>query len=172
MNMRIILLLIAGLINHAAYAQRPIKSTDSLFITGKVKNPTTFTLADLDTFPKVQIKAPITYNQQGGPRDSLTGMLGIPFKTLLQSVEFDSEGSKYLNEFYFVFTASDGYRVVFSWNEVYTSEAANSFFIVTEIDGKKLKDMEQRIYFISNADSKRGNRRIKGLKTIELRRID
>jgi hypothetical protein len=170
--MRIILLLIAGLINYTASAQRPIKSTDSLFITGKVKNPTTFTLADLDTFLKIPIKAPITYNQQGEALDSLTGMLGIPLKTLLQSIQYNSGESKYLNEFYFVFTASDGYRVVFSWNEVYTSGAANSFFIVTEIDGKKLNDLEQRIYFISNADSKRGNRRIKGLKTIELRRID
>lgn len=170
--MRITFLIIALLINSASFAQKTIKTTDSLVITGKVKNPTTFTLADLDTFLKVPIKAPITYNQQGEPRDSLTGMRGIPLKSLLQSIKFDSDEKKYFNEFYFVFVASDEYRVVFSWNEIYTSEAGNNFFIVTEIDGKKLKDMEQRIYFISNADSKRGNRRIKGLKTIDVRQID
>ena len=64
------------------------------------------------------------------------------------------------DRFYFVFIASDGYRVVFSWNEIYNTETGNNFFIVTEMEGKKLYDVDQRIIFISTADLKTGRRYI------------
>jgi hypothetical protein len=38
--------------------------------------------------------------------------------------------------------------------------------------GKKLKDLEQRIMFISAADLKAGRRYIKGLEKIEVKRIE
>ncbi|MBK9592619.1 MAG: hypothetical protein IPO32_14365 [Crocinitomicaceae bacterium] len=67
-----------------------------------------------------------------------------------------------MNEFYFIFTASDGYKVVFSWNEIYNSHAGNQFFILTEMEGKKIGEMNQRIVFISTADLQTGRRYIKG----------
>ena len=172
MKLRIAILLFAVLTNYSVIAQNSIRPTDSLFVTGKIKNPLIFTLADLDTFPKTVIKTPITSSQNREAKDTLTGMSGIPIKTLLKSIQYIYDESKQLNEFYFVFVASDGYRVVFSWNELYTSNTGNNFFIVTEIDGKKLQDLEQRIFFIPNTDLQRGNRKIKGLKTIEVRQIE
>ena len=76
------------------------------------------------------------------------------------------------DRFYFVFIASDGYRVVFSWNEIYNTETGNNFFIVTEMEGKKLYDVDQRIIFISTADLKTGRRYIKGLEKIEVRQLE
>jgi hypothetical protein len=172
MKWRMALLLFAVLTTYSAIAQSSIRATDSLFIVGKVKNPIVFTLADLDTFPKTPIKTLVRDIQTGETKDTLTGMSGIPIKTLLASVKYMYDAPKQLNEFYFVFIASDGYRVVFSWNELYTSNTGNNFFIVTEIDGKKLEDLEQRIFFIPNSDLERGNRKMKGLKTIEVRQIE
>ncbi|MEX1188156.1 MAG: hypothetical protein WED33_02795 [Bacteroidia bacterium] len=172
MKIRIICSILGVLLNYSVIAQRETNPTDSLFVTGKVKNPSIFTLTSLDTFPKVPIKAPIIFNQKGEARDTMRGLFGIPIKALLQSIQFDYNKPRELNEYYFVFSASDGYRVVFSWNEIYSTDAGNNFFIVTEIDGKKLIELEQRIFFVSTNDLKRGNRQIKGLKTIEIRQID
>ena len=163
---------IAILTNFSVNAQRTIPQTDSLRVTGKIKNPTVFTLADLDTFPKTAIKDQIIYNHNGEVKDTLTGMSGIPLKTLLASILYVYDKPKFLNEFYFVFIASDGYRVVFSWNEIYNTETGNKFFIVTEMEGKKLNDLGQRILFISTGDLKTGRRYIKGLEKIDVRQLE
>jgi len=172
MKIKILILTLAILTNYSVNAQRTIPPTDTLFVTGKIKNPATFTLANLDTFPKTDIKDQVIYNQNGEIKDTLTGMRGIPLKTILASILYVYAKPKFLNEFYFVFIASDGYKVVFSWNEIYNTETGNNFFIITEIEGKKLKDLGQRIQFISTADLKTGRRYIKGLKRIEVKQIE
>ena len=172
MKISIFFFIIAILTNFSVNAQRTIQPTDSLRVTGKVKNPTTFTLAELDTFPKTSIKDQIISNQKGEVKDTLTGMSGIPLRNLLASILYIYDKPKFLNEFYFVFIASDGYRVVFSWNEIYNTATGNNFFIITEIEGKKLKDLGQRILFISTADLITGRRYIKGLEKIEVRQLE
>jgi len=131
-----------------------------------------FKLADLAKFPQEAIKDQVIYNHKGEVKDTLTGMKGIPLKALLASVEYDYEKPKTLNEFYFVCIASDGYKVVFSWNEIYNTETGNSFFIVTRLEGKELKKIDQRIVFISTADLKTGRRYIKGLSKIEVKQVE
>jgi hypothetical protein len=91
---------------------------------------------------------------------------------LLASILYVYDKPKFLNEFFFVFIASDGYRVIFSWNEIYNTETGNNFFIVTEMEGKKLKYLGQRILFISTGDLKTGRRYIKGLEKIEVRQLE
>ena len=98
-------------------------------------------------------------------------MKGVPLKDFLKDVKFNYNKSKELNEFYFVFTASDGYRVVFSWNEIYNSEAGNSFYIITEMKGKSMKELDQRIVFLSSKDLKSGRRYIKCLQSIEVKKL-
>lgn len=172
MKIRIQILIITLLTNYSLIAQRIIPPTDSLIVTGKITNPTTFTLADLDTFPRTVIKDQIIYNQKGEIKDTVTGMSGISLKSLLASIQYIYDKPKFLNEFYFVFIASDGYKVVFSWNEIYNTETGNNSFIVTEMGGKKLKELDQRILFISTADLKTGRRYIKGLEKIDVKQVE
>ena len=172
MKFRILLLSIAIWTNYLAISQRTVPQSDSLRIFGQVMNPTTFSLADLDTFPTSVIKDQIMFNQNGEVKDTLTGMIGIPLKALLSSIQYRYDKPRELNEFYFIFTATDSYRVVFSWNEIYNTEAVNHFFIVTELEGKKIGAMEQRILFISSTDLKIGRRFIKGLSKIEVQRLE
>lgn len=98
-------------------------------------------------------------------------MRGIPLKTLLNPVSYVYEHPRVLNEFYFVLITSDGYKVAFSWNEIYNTEAGDQYFMVTELKGQNLQDLEQRIIFVSTANFKTGRRYIKGLKSIEARQL-
>lgn len=152
-------------------AQKTIPTADTLKIYGEVKNPMVLSLTQLDTFPKTAIKDQIIYNHNGEVKDTLTGLIGVPLKTIMASIEFIYDKPRELNEFYFVMIATDGYKVVFSWNEIYNSELGNNFFIITEMEGKPLNDISQRILFISTADFKPGRRYIKGLEKIEVRRV-
>ena len=152
--------------------QRVISPSETLKIEGKIKAVKTISITQLDSFPKVAINDQTLYNHKGEAKGSAKNMKGVLLKTILADVKFDFEKPKELNEFYFVFVSTDGYKVVFSWNEIYNTEAGNNFYIVTEMEGKKLKDMEQRILFISTADLKSGRRYIKALEKIQVKRVD
>lgn len=166
------LILLFFLTSYSVNAQRTITPSESLKIEGKIKTGATFTIADLEMFEKVEINDQKLFNHNGEAKGNLSKMKGVLLKTVLKSIEFDYQKPKELNEFYFVFVATDGYKVVFSWNEIYNTEAGNNFYIITEMDGKKLKDMDQRIAFISTADLKSGRRYIKALEKIEVRRVE
>ncbi len=153
-------------------AQRVIPPTDSLHIIGQVKMPVHYSLSDLDHFPKTKLPDQLIYNQKGEIKDTLTKLEGVALKTILEKVEFQVEKPKELNEFYFVFIASDGYKVVFSWNEIYNTAVGDQCYVVTSSEGKALAQMEDRILFISSADIKTGRRHIKGLHRIEVKRVE
>jgi hypothetical protein len=68
-----------------------------------------------------------------------------------------------------VATASDGYRVVFSWGELYLSPIGDGALVVYERDGAPLDDGEGRIALVSLKDTRPGPRHVKWLQSIELR---
>jgi tRNA U34 2-thiouridine synthase MnmA/TrmU len=123
-------------------------------------------------FQKLLFADQTLYNHKGEVKSTVKNMKGVLLKTVLESIEFEYDKPKELNEFYFVFVATDGYKVVFSWNEIYNTEAGNNFYIVTELEGKKMKDMDQRMLFISTADLKSGRRYIKALEKIQVKRVE
>ena len=165
------LLVILFLATSIGHAQRTVAPSLTLKIEGKIKAEKTFSITELDTFATVAIADQTLYNHKGEVKSTVKNMKGVLLKTVLESIEFDYDKPKELNEFYFVLVATDGYKVVFSWNEIYNTEAGNSFYIVTEMEGKKMKDMEQRILFISTADLKSGRRYIKALEKIQVKRV-
>ena len=153
-------------------AQRTVSPSQTLKIEGKVKAEKTFSIADLEAFPKTVIPDQTLYNHKGEVKSTVKNLKGVLLKTVLAGTEFVYDKPKELNEFYFVFVAADGYKVVFSWNEIYNTEMGNNFYIVTEMEGKKMNDMDQRILFISTADLKSGRRYIKALEKIEVKRAE
>ena len=153
-------------------AQRTVTPSESLKIEGKIKAEKVFSITELDAFSKVAISDQTLYNHKGEIKSTVKNMKGVLLQTVLESIQFDYEKPRELNEFYFVFTATDGYKVVISWNEIYNTENGNHFYIVTEMEGKKMKDIEQRILFIATADLKSGRRYIKALQKIEVKRAE
>ena len=91
---------------------------------------------------------------------------GVLLKNILDSVRFDYEKSNFLNRYYFLFVAADGYKTVFSFNEVYNTEVGNSLYIVTEIGGKNVQDVSNRVLMLSTKDIKSGGRNMKWLTRI------
>ena len=155
-----------------AMAQKTLIPTSSFKITGNIKAEMSYTIAQLDSFPKTCFQDQIIYNHKGEIKDTLSTIKGVPLKEILQPIIYTYEKPKELNEFYFVLTASDNYKIILSWNELYNTELGNSFFIITEMKGKKITEMEQRIAFISIADIKTGRRYLKNLQSIEVKRLE
>jgi hypothetical protein len=81
-------------------------------------------------------------------------------------VAFEYEYSRLLGQYYFLFEASDGYKIVFSFNEVYNTEIGNNLYIVTEIDGKDASETTNKVLLLSTKDIKGGSRNVRWLSKI------
>ena len=99
-------------------------------------------------------------------------MKGVLLKPILDSLHFKAEKPKDLSAFYLVFVASDDYKVVFSWNEIFNTPVGEQLYLIVEKDGKPLSEMDERILLASVSDLKSGRRYVKGLKKIIVGKVE
>jgi len=74
---------------------------------------------------------------------------GVLLKDILEKIEIDSENPRVLSEYYFVCIASDNYKVVFSWNEIFNNDLGKSIYILNGNDGKPASALDNRIALVS-----------------------
>lgn len=155
-----------------ALAQRNVVPTEKFRVFGKVKSEYTFTVADLEKYAAKPIPDRVIYNHKGEIKDTIKNLKGVLLTEVLAKVDFVYDKPKTLNEFYFVVSASDGYKVVFSWNEIYNTETGNNLYFITSMGGKKLSELPERIVLLAASDLKSGRRYIKSVEKIEVKQAD
>jgi hypothetical protein len=126
-------------------AQKPIPTTENFTIEGKVKKEMAVSIADLSSYKSYSIDSIIITNHLGERRSTLKKVTGVLLKDILDKIEIDSENPKALSEYYFVCIASDNYKAVFSWNEIFNNLAGKAVYIITAQDGKPASALDNRI---------------------------
>ena len=153
-----------------AFSQKEIKSTDSFTILGEIKSQKTVMLSDLSQWKTHDIGDVVITNHTGERRGEAKQLKGVLLRDVLESIEIKSESPKQLSELYFVCKATDGYKVVFSWNEIHNNKVGDAVFIITEKEGKPARQLPESILLLSPQDFKTGRRHIKSLQVIEVKR--
>ena len=148
-----------------------IAPTENFTIEGKVKKAMTFSLADLSTYKTYGLDSIVITNHLGERKSSLKKVKGVLLKDILDKIEIDTESPKVLSEYYFVCIASDNYKVVFSWNELFNNDIGKSVYIITSQDGEWAYRLDNRIALISPKDQMTGRRYVKGLQKIIVERV-
>lgn len=158
------LTIILTLISFSGMAQTT-PPTDALVVSGKVKSERTFTLADIQKIKSISLE---NINTSCSPKkkEEAKNVKAILVKDLLDSVKYQYSSPKMLHRFYFQFEGSDGYTVVYSFNEIYNTDTGNHLYLVTEMNGQDFTQMENRILLLTTSDIKPGSRNIKGLARI------
>ncbi len=148
-----------------SYPQIVDEKTTQFLITGKVKQEKVINLTDLNNFPSHELK---NTNTSCSPKKEENTKLvkAVLVKNILDSVRFDYNKPRQLGQFYFLFVASDGYKIVFSFNEIFNTEVGNQLYVVTELDGVKAEDLNASVLMLSTKDLKGGSRNVKGLSKI------
>lgn len=152
-------------------AQRTIQPTDSIIISGSIKKERVITTAQLERLPSVPLQNHVITNHRGEVKDTLTGLQGVSLKVLLDSVEFIYDKPKELSQYAIVLVASDGYTVVYSWNELFNSPTGGTVFLLTMVNGKPLHLCSERLYSLCVSDINSGRRFVKGLSAIHIKRL-
>lgn len=79
-------------------------------------------------------------------------------KDVFSHTVFSVSSPKLLSQLYFVFSGADGYKVVYSWNELYNTLVGDQVFIVMEKNGIKAAQLPDAIQMVSMMDFKTGRR--------------
>lgn len=153
------------------FGQETNVPTSSFTISGDVKSPVTIQIIDLMKWTVVAIGDVTITNHLGDKKSETRGLKGVLFKDVISSAEINAASPKVLSEFYFVCKASDGYTVVYSWNELFNTAVGDTVYIVTEKNGKPASAMEDAILMISPKDFKTGRRQVKSLASVEVKRV-
>ncbi len=125
-----------------AQAQTCIQPTTEFTITGQVAQEVKFSFTDLQKMPEMEIGSLDISNHAGEKRGTASDMKGVLVKAVLKDLKFKNETPRQLSEFYLTFVASDGYKAVFSWNEIFNSPTGDHLYLVTEKAEKKIGEMD------------------------------
>ena len=158
------------LLSTASLAQDKVAVTETVVVKGAVEKEVTITVAQLAAMADKALPDVAITNHLGEPKSKSTGLRGVLVREVLNAVTIKAESPKILSEYYLVFVASDGYTVVYSWNELFNSPTGDNCFFITAKDGKKLAEMPDRILMLTPTDVRTGRRNIKSLSRIVVAR--
>lgn len=154
-------------------AQHPdVPVTNEFHISGAVKKELTFSIQDILRFKQDSLGDVVIKNKRGEDKSVAKNIKGVLLKTLLDSAGIVADKPKEYSELYIILIASDGYKNVYSWNELFNNEVGNHVYVVTEMDGKLIGEMYDRILVLSLSDINSGRRHLKGLAKVVVRKVD
>ncbi|MEZ5532482.1 MAG: molybdopterin-dependent oxidoreductase [Steroidobacteraceae bacterium] len=145
--------------------------TTRVTVTGAVEHPLDLAVADLGRLPPHRITEVPLICQSGANRGKLENIRGVRLRDLLDSATIVAPGHNDVKKMVIIATASDGYKVVFSWSELFNSPVGDGVVVFFERNGMPLADDEGRIALVSAADIRTGPRHVKWLQGIEVRKI-
>jgi hypothetical protein len=154
-----------------ATAQKNNTATNEFAITGEVKAPLKFSLKLATGFTSHSTDSIVIYNHLHERKRAIHNIKGILLKDVLEKAGLNEDKPKLFSEFYFTCIASDGYKVVFSWNELFNTEIGDQAMIITAEEGKNADTIDDHIALLSPLDKNTGRRYVQNLQEIKVERV-
>lgn len=149
-----------------ALAQDKTRQTLQFAITGEVEKASVITLDSLKQYKIGEIGDINVTDHTGAFKHKDDQLKGVLLKDVLSHTKFKTTSPKLLSRFYFVCTGIDGYKVVYSWNELYNTSVGEHVYIIMEKNGIAIDRMPESIQMTSAADFKTGRRYLHNLDKI------
>ena len=158
-----------GMAAHAHDAAPPATPAGRVAIGGEVAQTLTLGVDELRQFPADQIVELRLPARDAAAQPSV--LKGVRLRALLERAKVVAADHNTVKKLAIIASASDGYKVVFSWSELFNAELGDAVLVVFERDGKPLAAAEGPLALISGKDIRTGPRHVKWLQSVEVRRI-
>ena len=140
-----------------------------LTVTGDVKKNLVLTVDSLMKMNVKHIDNYITICQTGNTDSVVKTYDGVLLKDILEKAILNQLSHKD-RAFYFVINATDNYKAVFSWGEIFNNLTGENVFVVFRENGEPIKEKGE-MKLICTSDIKTGPRHIYWLKEIKVCKI-
>ncbi|WP_299291956.1 hypothetical protein [uncultured Mucilaginibacter sp.] len=164
--------LILLFLSATVFGQEVLKPTYSFSISGKVKKEAVMTMDSLSKIPLKEIGNIKVTNHLGEFKHQDEHLKGVLLKDVLRNITFNISSPKLMSQLYFICSGADGYKVVYSWNELYNTPVGSQVFILMEKNGIKAAQLPENIQMTSMMDFKTGRRYLHNLSKIEVKQAD
>lgn len=141
-----------------------------IVITGAVENRLALTEADLAGLPQDQIKEVKVVCDDGPDKGVMKSLTGVRLRYLLERATVKAENHMDRLQTVIIVKARDDYRTVYSWSEIFNSQAGDAVYAYFRKNGKPLGDEEGPIATISTGDLHSCARLVKWVSEIEVRK--
>src|ERR1700712_3834801 len=145
-------------------------TSESFTVSGEVLKAETIDIAKLSGYTQVHLDSLRIYTHDMQPKGLMKNISGVLLKDILSAIPFNNENPKLLSEYYIECMATDGYKVIFSWNEIFNSETGKHVMIITGKNGTNATQLDDRIALITPTDQATGRRYVKWLNRIIIHR--
>jgi hypothetical protein len=145
-------------------------TSESFTVSGEVLKDETIDIAKLSGYTQVHLDSLRIYTHDMQPKGLMKNINGVLLKDILSGIPFNNENPKVLSEYFIECEATDGYIVLFSWNEIFNSETGKHVMIVTSKNGTGAGQLDDRIALVTPTDQATGRRYVKWLNRIIIRR--
>jgi hypothetical protein len=145
--------------------------TSSLTVGGRVQQALELSPEALKAFPtQTPAEIPII-GRAGETLRILKGYSGVRLIDVLNKAGLAVADLDALKKTIIVASASDGYKAVFSWNELFNTPVGAGVLVLHAREGRPLGDEEGRIALISIQDLHTGPRHVRWLKDVQIQQI-
>jgi hypothetical protein len=145
--------------------------TKTITVEGAIAKPLTISFEDLKSYRAKSIDSLQILNHKGEYKSTLKGITGVLLKDVLAKAEFNVNSPKVLSEFYIVCIADDGYKVVYSWNEVFNSPTGDQTLVLTGLDGAPTINQKEGIILLTPTDKATGRRYVKNFSKVIIQQV-
>lgn len=145
--------------------------TSTLTVEGAITNPYVIKFDELKNLKSISLDSLVILNHKMERKSSLKKIKGVLLRDVLAKAEFSVNSPKILSEFYIVCIADDGYKVVYSWNELFNSETGNQTLVLTEVNGVSVLNHKEGIILVTPTDKATGRRYVKNFSKIRIEKV-
>jgi type III secretory pathway component EscV len=155
--------------HHALTAEDSVKLiTHQIEVKGEVEFPLELNADSLQKMKFETMNNAIAIKKNGRLRKNNIITKGVLLKDILEKAKIKQNGHKD-RDFYIVARASDNYKAIFSWAEIFNNPTGDSTFVLFEENGKPAKKGDMVLFCKNDIDA--GPRHVYWLKSIEVYRV-
>lgn len=154
-----------------AHDAAPSEPSKSVTVSGAVEQKLTLSVDELRRFPTPRIIDLQLVPQKDVEQGKLMLVRGVRLRDILEQAKVINRDHNTVKKLAVIATASDGYKVIFSWSELFNSDVGDQVLVLFERDGKPLGLEEGPLALISGKDIRTGPRHVKWLQAVEVRQI-
>ncbi len=140
----------------------------TLQVTGRVRQPLVLGMEEIRRMNTEEMEDLPIICGSGTPKGRIAKCRGVLLEEVIRKADVLREEHNDTKKMYIVASSGDGFKVVFSWQEIFNTPIGGGVMILIEKDGQILCTDEQRPDLISAEDYYTGSRYVRGLEKIEL----
>ena len=140
----------------------------SLRIIGRVTRPLSIDHTTLCAMDTVDTGALPMICGSGEPKGTIGNCRGVLLAELINLAEVVVREHNDTKKMYVKVASDDGYKTVFSWQEIFNSANGEGIVVILEKDGQPLYQGCGEVDLISARDHLTGPRYVRRLKTVEI----